>query len=175
MEQKIATGLDLRIVASVVIRCVVATTLSTLNVKFPVGEMQLDIIQMMTACISCLLCCQDRVDASKKAGITRVIVTAIGGVVGIGVVALHILLSSNPWLLIPLVGAGVLATLLLCKLAGVPYMNARIGCISFLLVACTLSGTARIFYALFRLISTVFGVLVVLLVTMVVSFTKVPR
>lgn len=127
--------------------------------------MRLDVIQMMTACISCLLCCQDGADASKKAGIMRVLVTAIGGVMGVVVVVLHMLLGSGPWTLVPLVGAGVLATLLACKLVNVPYMNARIGCITFLLVACTLSGEARVFYALFRLVSTVFGAAVVLLVT----------
>ncbi len=165
MEPKKVTQLDLRIVVSVFICCAVATAFQALNVKFPVGEMRLDVIQMMTACISCLLCCQDSVATSKKAGIMRVIVTAIGGIVGIGVVALHMALGSSPWVLIPLVGLGVLATLLACKFADVPYMNARIGCITFLLVACTLNGQARMFYALFRLLSTVFGAAVVFLVT----------
>ena len=165
MEPKKVTQLDLSIVTSVLICCTVTTALSLSGMKFPVGEMRLDIIQMMTACISCLLCCQDNADTSKKAGITRIIVTTIGGIVGMGVVALHMMLGSNPWTLIPLVGLGVLITLLACKLANVPYMSARIGCITFLLVACTLSGQARMFYALFRLASTVFGAVVAFSVT----------
>ena len=40
---------------------------------------------------------------------------------------------------------------------------------TFILVSCTLKGDARIYYAGFRLLSTLFGVLVVLLVTWVME------
>lgn len=163
------TMLDLRMTLSILICCLVATVLSELGLKFPVGEARLEIIQKMTACISCLLCCQDDVIASKKAGINRVIVTAVGGLVGVAVVALDMMLGSSPWILAVLVGAGVLTTLCLCRLTGVPAFTARIGGITFLLVACTLTGTLRVWYALFRLVSTVFGVLVVWLVTALVG------
>ena len=59
-----------------------------------------------------------------------------------------------------LMAVGLVATLCLCRLAGAPAFNARIGAISFLLVASTLTGTARLWYAVFRLISTIFGALV---------------
>ena len=167
MDTKRITLLDVRIALSVLICCAVATALSEAGVKFSVGEMRLDVIQMITACISCLLCCQDDGEKSTKAGLMRVAVTAVGGVVGMGAVALHMLLGSGTWTLLPLVAAGVLATLLACRLFNIPYMNARIGCITFVLVACTLSGPARLWYALFRLVSTVFGAVVVVLVTRV--------
>jgi hypothetical protein len=61
--------------------------------------------------------------------------------------------------------AGLVPTLCLCRLAGAPAFNARIGAISYLLVAATLTGPARLWYALFRLVSTVFGALVVWAVT----------
>ena len=171
MEQKQETvsplpnALDIRMAVSILVCCLVSTALSALDLKFPVGEMRLEVIQKMTACIACLLCCQDNVMASKKAGINRIIVTAVGGLVGVGVVALDTALGSNPWILALLVAVGVVATLCLCRLAGVPAFNARIGGVTFVLVACTLTGTARIWYAAFRLASTVFGALVVLGVT----------
>jgi uncharacterized membrane protein YgaE (UPF0421/DUF939 family) len=158
-------GLDLRIAVCVLVCCLVSTVLTALDLKFPVGEMRLDVIQKMTACISCLLCCQDGVEDSRKAGGMRVLVTAVGGVCGMAVVAADLALGSNPWLLAPLMAAGLVPTLCLCRLAGAPAFNARIGAISYLLVAGTLSGSARLWYALFRLVSTVFGALVVWAVT----------
>ena len=159
-------ALDARMAISVLVCCVVSTAPTACDIKFPVGEMRLEIIQKMTACIACLLCCQGDVASSAKAGVTRVVVTAVGGLVGMGVVALDMALGSNPWILVVLVALGLVCTLCLCRLAGVPAFNARIGGITFLLVACTLSGTARLWYALFRLVSTVFGALVVFVVTL---------
>lgn len=158
-------ALDLRMALSILTCCLVATTLSELGLKFPVGEARLDVIQKMTASISCLLCCQDGLEASRGAGRMRVLVTAVGGATGIAIVALDQLLGQNPGVLAILMGAGAILSLCLCRLAGAPAFNARIGTISFLLVAGTLAGTARIWYAIFRLVSTVFGALVVTLVT----------
>ncbi|MBR3159861.1 MAG: FUSC family protein [Atopobiaceae bacterium] len=162
-------ALDARMGLCVVICCLTSCILTAFDLRFPVGEMRLDVIQKVTACISCLLCCQDGLEASRKAGLTRVLVTAVGGLVGVLVVALDLLLGSNMWLLVPLLGVGLVATLCLCRLAGAPAFNARIGGITFLLVACTLSGTARIWYAVFRLVSTVFGAVVVSVVTQLLT------
>lgn len=159
------SSLDLRMAISILVCCLVATTLSALNLKFPVGEARLEVIQKMTACISCLLCCQDGSGATRKAGALRVLVTAVGGLCGAVVVAVDLALGSNPWVLALLVAAGLVPTLCLCRLVGAPAFNARIGAISYLLVASTLTGSARLWYALFRLVSTVFGALVVWAVT----------
>ena len=120
----------------------------------------------MTACISCLLCCQDSTHASVKAGINRVIITAIGGAVGILAVLVDGAWNSTFGMVV-VVALGVLLTLFLCKCAHVPYINARIGGVTFILVSSTLSGDARIWYAVWRLLSTVYGALVVVLVTWV--------
>lgn len=163
-EKAAITCLDMRIAVSVLICCLTATLLNHFGVKFPLGEMRLEIIQKMTACISCLLCCQDTTTVSKKAGVNRLIITAVGGIVAICVVALDNVFA-NEWLMVLMVAAGVLLTLYFCKLAKVPYINARIGGVTFILVACTFTGNARIYYAAFRFISTFYAVLVVLLVT----------
>lgn len=152
--------LDVRIAACVLVCLLASNALTALNLKFAVGEMRLDVIQKATACISCLLCCQDTVDASRKAGAMRVLVTVVGCVCGMAVVALDQLLGSNTWVLVLLMVVGLMASLCLCRLAGAPAFNARIGAISFLLVASTLTGAARLWYALFRMVSTVFGALV---------------
>lgn len=163
-EKLAVTGLDIRIAIAAGICCLTATILNHFGLKFPVGEMRLEIIQKMTACISCLLCCQDNTKISRKAGINRLIITAIGGIVGIAVVLIDNA-AGNDWLMVVMVLLGVLLTLFLCKAAKVPYVNARIGGVTFILVSCTLAGSARIWYAVFRLISTFYGVLITLIVT----------
>ena len=43
----------------------------------------MEIIQRMTSAIACLLVCQDNTALSRKAGINRMIITAIGGIAGV--------------------------------------------------------------------------------------------
>ena len=158
------TLLDVRIAIAVLICCLTSTILDYFGLRFQVGEMRLEVIQKMSACISCLLCCQDNVPVSRKAGINRLIITAIGGLSGIVVICMDNVLG-DPWIMTGMIALGILATLLLCKAARVPYINARIGGVTFILVTCTLSGTARIWYGIFRFVSTFYSVLIVLLVT----------
>lgn len=164
IEKASVTLLDVRIAAAIAVCMLTAAVLDRCGLKFTYGAMKLDVIQKMTACIACLLCCQDNTQISYRAGVNRLIITAIGGGVGILVVLLDNQIQ-NSWMMAVLVVAGILLTLFLCKAAKVPYINARIGGVTFILVACTLSQSARIWYALFRFVSTIFGVGVVLLVT----------
>lgn len=163
-EKASVTGLDFRMVISVGICCLTATFLNYFGLKFSYGEMQLEVLQKMTACITCLLVVQDTTKISYKSGVTRMIITAIGGGLAVLVVLADTALQ-NQWAMVVMVMLGVLATLYLCKLAKVPAFTTRIGGVTFILVALTLSGHARVWYALFRLMSTLYGVLVVLVVT----------
>ena len=171
VEKAAITALDVRIVVAAAICCLCATLCKTIGFEFVYGEKRLEILQKMTACIACLLCCQDTTQISLKAGKNRLIITVIGGLVGIGVTAIDMIVG-NQWVLVGLIAAGILGTLWLCKVAKVPYINARIGGVTFILVACTMNGNARMWYALFRFVSTFFGVLVVLLVTWCYDFGK---
>ena len=127
--------------------------------------------QPMTACIATLLCVQDNVKVSWKAGVTRLIITAVGGVIGIAVVLLDLRIG-NPWIFIGLCALGTALTLLSCKLTKVPPFSARIGCITFVLVALIGPGSERIPYAVYRLISTFYGVVVVVAVTSAFSLAE---
>ena len=164
-KEKVAiSSVDMRIAVAVLVCMLTSTILNSLGMKFTYGEMKLEIIQKMTAAIACILCCQDNLIVSKKSGISRLIITVIGGLVAIAAVVLDNLLQ-NQWLMVGLVSCGVLLTLLFCKCAGVPYITARIGAVTFILVSCTLAGPARIWYAVFRFVSTLYGVFIVLIVT----------
>lgn len=164
LEKAGISSLDVRIAVSILICCLTSTVLNAVGLKFTYGEMHLEIMQKMTACIACLLCCQDTTKASGGAGKNRLIITAIGGIVGIIVIFLDNWID-NVWIMAGMVTVGILVTLFLCKAAKVPYINARIGGVTFILVTSTLSGPARIWYGVFRFVSTIYGVLIVLLVT----------
>lgn len=172
IEEPKITILDVRIAVAILICFLVSTALSHAGFLFYIGERPLEIIQKMTSCIACLLCCQDNLMISRGSGVNRIIITFIGGLVGIGVILLDNIIG-NDWIMAGMIFLGILVTLLLCKAAKVPYINARIGGVTFILVTCTLQGSLRIYYGCFRFISTIFGVLVVILVTWIFSlFSK---
>ncbi|MBE5917316.1 MAG: hypothetical protein E7273_10805 [Pseudobutyrivibrio ruminis] len=156
----------LKISISIFICILTATVLNILNLKISYHDMQLDIIQKATAAISCLLVTQDNLGSSIKAGKTRIRVTMIAAIVALVVISVDSWLG-NQWFSIVSLIVGVILTMLLCKLLKVPFMSCRIGAISFVLIAVTLPGQSRLIYALFRVISTIFGVVVVSLVSTV--------
>jgi uncharacterized membrane protein YccC len=104
--------------------------------------------------------------SSFKAGLIRLVVTAIGGLAGILVIFLDNR-AGNPQFFIVLVMAGLLLTLFIGKLAKVPPFNTRIGGVTFIIVVLTKTGTEKIYYAAFRLLSTLYGVIAVI-VTMAI-------
>ena len=157
------TGIDIKIAVAILICCLTSVLLNHFGIRFQYGQMSLEIIQKMTACISCLLVCQKDMVSSTGAGKNRLVITAIGGLVGMIVVCIDTGINSE-WFFAILVALGALLTLLLCKVCKVPYINARIGGVTFILVSCTFSEYARIYYALFRLISTFYGVLVAVVI-----------
>lgn len=173
MEQKIekagVTALDLQIATAVGICIFTSAVLNNFGIKFNYGGMQLEVIQKMTSAIACLLCCQGNAKTSFKSGVNRLVITAIGGGVGIGVVLADYFVQ-NQWCNAVFIIVGIVITLFLCKAAKVPFINARIGGVTFILVSCTLSSNTRIWYAVFRLISTIYGVLVVLLVSFLFQY-----
>jgi uncharacterized membrane protein YgaE (UPF0421/DUF939 family) len=128
--------------------------------------------QVMTACIATLLCIQDGVKASWKAGVLRLIVTGVGGLIAVLVILLDNA-AGNSWLFVVMIMLGLLLTLFGCKLAKVPPFNARIGGITFILVVLTKTGADRVTYAIFRLLSTLYGVAAVIIVAAVFAmFTR---
>jgi len=100
------------------------------------------------------------------------IITVIGGLIGVVVVILDELIQ-NEWMLIIFAMLGVLLTFMGCKLAKVLYINAKIGTITFILVIMVMQGTHRILYALQRLAGTFYGTVIAVVITMIwVFFSK---
>ena len=163
-EEAKITSLDIRMAVAVLVCFLVSTICSKAGLTLSVEGRNIEVVQKMTMCIACMLCCQDNTKISWRAGVNRIIITFIGGLVGICVIFLDNLIG-NDWVMAILVMLGILVTLFLCKAAKVPYINARIGGVTFILVTCTFQSTARIYYGCFRLLSTIIGVLIVMLVT----------
>jgi len=121
--------------------------------------------QRMTACIATLLCVQEGVITSVKSGLVRLVVTALGGLVGVLVILGDNYFGNQQIIFIAMIMAGLFLTLWGCKVAGVPAFNSRIGGVTFILVVLTRAGNDRIYYAFFRLLSTVYGVIAVIIVS----------
>lgn len=68
IEEPKITILDVRIAVAILICFLVSTALSHAGFLFYIGERPLEIIQKMTACIACLLCCQDNLMISRRSG-----------------------------------------------------------------------------------------------------------
>lgn len=156
-NQKIAiTGLDVRIGLAVGISLLVCQIASLLGLQ----------LQSLAACTGAVMCMQENGKASLKAGLNRLLGVVCGGVLGILVVLVQIKFA-NAYLFAALCCVAIILDLLLCKIVRLPYIAARVSCITFLLVVLVLSGTARISYALGRFWGTLAGAVVAMLLAFV--------
>ena len=149
------TGLDISIGVTVMLCLLVCHVAGLLGLQ----------IQALSACTGAVMCVQDSRKASWGAGLNRILGVICGGVAGIAVVLLDNVIQ-NEFVFYLLMGVGVVLNLLLCKVAKLPFVQARVSCMSLMLVTLVLQGGARINYALGRLIGTLVGAVVALLVSM---------
>lgn len=122
-------------------------------------------IQALAACTGAVMCTQDSRKASWGAGMNRILGVLCGGVAGIAVVLVDNVIQMDLVFYL-LVGIGVVVNLLLCRLVRLPFVQARVSCMSLMLVTLVLQGGMRINYAFGRLIGTLVGAVVALLVSM---------
>lgn len=123
-------------------------------------------IQALAACTGAVMCVQDGKAASWGAGLNRIKGVLCGGLTGIAVVLIDNMVNVDLVFYL-LVGVGVVVNLLLCKVVRLPLVQARVSCMSLMLVTLVLQDAARINYAVGRLIGTLVGACVALLVSMV--------
>lgn len=116
-------------------------------------------VQALAACTGAVMCVQDGGKASAGAVKNRILGVICGGVVGVGVVLLDNLIGMDLVFYV-LVGLGIMANFLLCKTAKLPQVQARVSCMTLLLVVLVLGGPARLNYAIGRFIGTLVGGLI---------------
>lgn len=120
-------------------------------------------IQSLAACTAVIMCVQANGKSSLHAGMTRLLGVLCGGVVGIAVVVIDNAVQIAGIFFV-LAGVGAVLTLLLCKIVRIPPIAGRVSCMTLLLVILVAQGSGRIGYAFGRLIGTLCGALVSLLV-----------
>ena len=115
------------------------------------------------ACIACIVCMQSTLGQTVQSGVSRLIGVAIGGVLGVATLLLGDRLD-NGLLVLPILGvlcvAGMWISLLIQRPAA---------CVLACIVPCVIlitgvTGTDRYYYAAARIIETVIGVCVAMLV-----------
>lgn len=143
------TGLEFRIGITIVL-CLLVCKLAEL-VGFS--------LQALAVCTGAVMCVQEGSKASFGACKNRVLGVICGGIVGVGVVLLDNLIGVNLVFYL-LVGLGIMANFVLCKVTKLPLVQARVSCMTVLLVVLVLGGPARINYAIGRFIGTLVGALV---------------
>lgn len=143
------TGLELRIGITMVLCLLVCKLCAMLGFS----------LQALAVCTGAVMCVQEGGKASFGACKNRVLGVICGGVVGVGVVLLDNLIGIDLVFYL-LVGLGIMANFLLCKVAKLPLVQARVSCMTVLLVVLVLGGPARLNYAIGRFIGTLVGALV---------------
>lgn len=123
-----------------------------------ISDNVLDLIGPFYACIAAIICMQSSVEHSLQQGISRIISTVVGGLVGLAVLSLGMVAGSDLLTLIML-GASVVFIIWLCNLIGRPAACST-GCIVCCAVILSHSGAERYFYTLARIGETVVGILV---------------
>lgn len=149
-------GIDIAIGAAVVLTLLVCHVAGMLGWQ----------IQALAACTGAVMCVQDSKNASWGAGLNRIKGVICGGLTGVAVVLVDNAVNVELVFYL-LVGIGVVVNLLLCKVVKLPFVQARVSCMSLMLVTLVLQDAARINYAIGRLIGTLVGAVVALLVSMV--------
>ena len=148
-------GIDLAIGAAVTLTLLVCHVAGLLGFS----------VQALAACTGAVMCVQDSKQASWGAGLNRIKGVLCGGLTGVAVVLIDNVINIDIVFYL-LVGAGVVANLLLCKAVKLPFVQARVSCMSLMLVTLVLQNAARINYAVGRLVGTLVGAVVALLVSM---------
>lgn len=162
-QNKIAlSGLEFRIGMTIVICLLVCKLCEMLGFS----------IQALAACTGAVMCVQEGGKVSFGACKNRVLGVICGGIVGVGVVLLDNRIGMELVFYL-LVGLGIMANFALCKAVKLPLVQARVSCMTFLLVVLVLDGPARLNYAIGRFVGTLVGALVALAVS--VSWEKLSK
>lgn len=123
-------------------------------------------IQRLAACTAVLMCIQDSEQATFRSGLTRLEGVICGGIAGILVVLLDGVIQKE-FVFYLLCGIGIILNLFLCKLVGMIPVTQRVSGITFCLVVFLLQGNGRIYYAASRLIGTLAGAAVALVIILI--------
>ena len=150
------SGLELRVGVAIVLCLLLCRLVEELGFS----------LQALAACTGAVMCTQEGGKASFAAGKNRILGVVCGGVTGVVVVLLDSWIGLELVFYL-LVGLGIVANFLLCRWVKLPLIQARVSCMTVLLVVLVLGGNARISYAIGRFLGTLLGALVAWLLSFV--------
>lgn len=125
-------------------------------------------IEALAVTTGAIMCVQDSTRAAFSVSLTRLVGVFMGGLFGIGVALIDSAVGI-PWVFYVLCSLGVIANLLVCKFFNMIYVQARVSCLTLLLVVMVFDGADRLDYALNRFIGSIVGAVFAIIVTMVFS------
>ena len=123
-------------------------------------------IEALAVTTGSLMCVQDSTKAAYTSSLIRMAGVLWGGLLGVAIAVIDNLVGQ-PYLFYLLCGVGVVANLLLCKLFGMVYVQARVSALTLLLVVMVFEGTDRLAYAVDRFAGSLLGAVIALGVTFV--------
>ena len=123
-------------------------------------------IEALAVTTGAIMCVQDSTKAAFATSLTRMIGVVIGGMFGIAIALIDSAVGI-PFVFYLLCSLGVIANLLVCKFFKMIYVQARVSCLTLLLVTMVFEGADRLDYAVSRFVGSVVGALIALLVTMI--------
>lgn len=123
-------------------------------------------VEAMVVSTGALMCVQDSAKAAYQTSLIRILGVFCGGLTGVGIALLDTAIGI-PFVFYLLCGVGVVTNLILCKFLKMAYVQARVSCLTLLLVVLVTQGADRVGYALSRFVGSLVGALVALLVTMI--------
>lgn len=145
------------------IKIMLAVLICMLTARFSNGW-----IQYMSACFSTVLCMMETKESSYDTGLKRIIITVIGGIIGVCVVLLDQLIQIEGIFYVMAI-LGLFPVLEICRLAKVGDMKCKSGCVCYLAVLVIKNGPDRLLFAGLRLLGTIYGVIIAVLVSYIID------
>ncbi|MBQ9148837.1 MAG: hypothetical protein IJX69_04635 [Oscillospiraceae bacterium] len=121
-------------------------------------------IEALAVTTGAIMCVQDSAKAAYKASLIRILGVFFGGALGVAIVLIDNAIGVS-YIFYLLCGIGVVVNLLVCKLFNMIYVQARVSCLSLLLVVLVFEGVDRLDYAVGRFVGSLVGAAIALLVT----------
>ncbi|MBR3973817.1 MAG: hypothetical protein IKJ99_07685 [Oscillospiraceae bacterium] len=121
-------------------------------------------VEALAVTTGALMCVQDTTKSAWTTSLTRVLGVFWGGLFGVIVVLMDNAIGI-PGILYLLCGISVIANLLVCKCFKMIYVQARVSCLTQILVVLCMEGADRLEYAFVRFIGSLVGALMALLIT----------
>ena len=123
-------------------------------------------IEALGVTTGAIMCVQDNTRAAFSTSLTRMVGVIFGGFFGVAI-ALIDNAFGEPYLFYFLCSLGVIANLLVCKFFKMVYVQARVSCLTLLLVVMVFDGADRLDYAVNRFIGSLVGAVFAVLISLI--------